>query len=184
MSVQVVWIVGAILIVAVGLLIGRWVSSWLKYRGERVVRCPENGRPAGVVVNAGHAALSALGKPPEIRLASCSRWPERAGCGQQCLAQVEASPEGCLVRNILAKWYEGKDCASCGRPFGEIDWAGVKPALRTADQSFVEWSQVPAERLEETLATAMPICFACYMANRLVREHPDLAIDRTRPIPH
>lgn len=184
MPVQVVWILVGLLIVVAAWLTVRLVSSWLKYRGERVVRCPENQRPAGVRVDAGHAALTALGKPPELRLASCSRWPERAGCGQQCLAQIEASPEDCLIRNILGKFYAGKCCVSCGRPFGEIDWAGAKPALRIADKSLVEWTQVPAEKLEDTLAAAMPICFACYMASRLVQEHPDLAIDRTRPIPH
>ncbi len=181
MPVQLVWIIGGLVVL---LLVGRLVGSWFKYRGQRVVNCPENHRPAGVVVDAGHAALTALGKPPELRLASCSRWPERAGCGQQCLAQIEGSPEDCLVRNILAKWYEGKDCATCGRPIGEIEWTGAKPALQKADQSFVEWAQVPAETLQETLADAKPVCFACYMANRLVREHPDLAVDRTRPIPH
>jgi hypothetical protein len=184
MTVQVTWVLAGLLVVLAGLLVGRLVSSWLKYRGNRVIECPENHRPAGVVVDSSHAALTALGKSPELRLASCSRWPERAGCGQQCLAQIEASPEDCLVRNILVKWYDGKSCSSCGRPFGEIEWTGAKPALRSADNSLVEWSEIPAERLQDTLATATPICFACYMATRLVREHPDLAIDRSRPIPH
>jgi hypothetical protein len=184
MTVQVFWVVSGVLLVLAGLMVARLTVALLKYRGERVVTCPENQRPAGVSVDAGHAALTALGKPPNLRLAACSRWPERAGCGQQCLAQIEASPEDCLVRNILVKWYGGKVCVSCGRPFGETEWAGAKPALRTADESFVEWKDVPAERLQDTLATASPICFACYMATRLVQEHPDLAIDRTRPIPH
>jgi hypothetical protein len=183
MPVQTMWILGILLILAAGWLIGSAVTSWWKYRGERIVRCPENQRPAGVRVDAGHAGLTAIGKSPELRLNSCSRWPERAGCGQACLAQIEASPHDCLVRTILVKWYQGKSCVSCGRPFGDIEWTGAKPALRTEDQPLVEWSQVPAERLEETLATARPICFACYTATRLVREHPDLAIDRTRPIP-
>ncbi len=183
MPVRTVWILGTLLVLAAGWVIGSVVRSWWKYRGERVVRCPENQRPAGVHVDAGHAGLTAIGRSAELRLASCSRWPERAGCGQQCLAQIEASPNDCLVRNILVNWYKGKACVSCGSPFGEIEWSGAKPGLRTADLSLVEWSQVPAERLEETLATARPICFACYMASRLVREHPDLAIDRTRPIP-
>lgn len=184
MTVQAFWVVVGVLIVLAGLMVGRLVASWMKYRGKRVVTCPENQRPAGVTVDAGHAALTALGRSPELRLATCSRWPERAGCGQQCLAQIEASPEDCLIRNILVKWYAGKVCSSCGRPFGEIEWTGAKPGLRNADKSLVEWNDVPAERLQDTLATAMPICFACYTATRLVQEHPDLAIDRTRPIPH
>jgi hypothetical protein len=31
-----------------------------------------------------------------------------------------------------------------------------------------------------TLAAALPICFACHTANKLVNEHPELVIDRHR----
>jgi hypothetical protein len=34
-------------------------------------------------------AASAWGGVPEVRLKECSRWPERGGCGQDCLIQVE-----------------------------------------------------------------------------------------------
>ena len=85
------------------------------------------------------------------------------------------------MRNILTKWYDGKVCAWCGQPFGEIDWASRKPALLGADGVSAEWSDVPADKLDETLAAASPVCFACHMANTLVREHPELAIDRARP---
>jgi hypothetical protein len=171
----------SIAVVLTGIAAARIVRAWLKYRGHRVVACPENQKPAGVLVDARHAAATAFGKAPELRLSSCSRWPERDDCGQTCLAQVEASPEDCLVRNILTRWYEGKACASCRRPIGAIDWAGAKPALLRADQISVEWGQIPAEQVQEALETAAPICFACHMANRLVHEHPELALDRGRP---
>ena len=183
MPVSTAWLIlaGAAALVAIAAI--RLARSWWKYRGDRVITCPENRRPAGVQVDAGHAAISSLGRPPELRLSDCSRWPERAGCGQMCLAQIEAQPEECLVRHILAAWYAGKTCACCRRPFGEISWAGAKPALVRADETYVEWSEVPPEQLSETLATGLPVCFACYMANELVREHPDLAVDRAaRPI--
>ena len=32
----------------------------------------------------------------------------------------------------------------------------------------------------ETLADGLPICFACHMSNVLVREHPELVVDRHR----
>ena len=38
-------------------------------------------------------AASALLGPPELRLTACSRWPEKAGCGQPCLSQIAASPQ-------------------------------------------------------------------------------------------
>jgi hypothetical protein len=165
---------------ALAITVGWSTAAWLKYRGRRVVTCPETRKPAGVEVDARHAAATALGRKPDLRLSTCSRWPERAGCGQQCLGQIAAAPDDCLVRNILVRWYEGKVCASCGRPFEHIDWAGAKPALRGPDRISVDWSDVPAERLQETLGSASPVCFACHMAGRLVREHPELALDRGR----
>ena len=124
--------------------------------------------------------MTALGKSPELRLSDCSRWPEKANCGQECLSQIRHSGADCLVANILTKWYEGKDCAACGQPIGQIDWAGSHPALLVADQESVEWERISADKLTETLGGALPICFACHTANRLVKEHPELVTDRHR----
>lgn len=173
-------IAAAIAIVVAGIAIGRIVSRWWKYRGARVITCPENHRPAGISVDAAHVAVKAFAATPQLRLSACSRWPERAGCGQECLSQVEAAPEDCLVRNILLQWYAGKRCVSCGQPFGEISLAGAKPAVLSADKVSVEWSEIPADRIPETLAAASPICFACHMGNTLVRTHPELVVDRHR----
>jgi hypothetical protein len=85
------------------------------------------------------------------------------------------------MRNILARWYEGKNCVWCGRPIGEIHWTERKPALLTADRGSVECSRVPAEQLQQTLAVALPLCFSCHVANTMVREHPELVIELRRP---
>jgi hypothetical protein len=84
------------------------------------------------------------------------------------------------VRNILSGWYGGKVCASCGLQIGKIDWSGSRPALLLTEQVSVEWNEVPADELVGTLAVALPICFACHTANRLVQEHPELVTDRRR----
>ena len=176
------WDVAIVVLMAVAAItLARVVQLWWTYRGARVITCPENLRPAGVFVAAAHVAARPFAKVPELQLSSCSRWPERAGCGQECLKQIEASPEDCLVRTILAKWYAGKRCACCGRPIGEISVSGAQPAVLCADKVSVEWSQIPADRLTETLAAASPICFACHMGNTLVRSHPELVVDRRRP---
>jgi len=49
----------------------------------------------------------------------------------------------------------------------------------TAGKVSLEWNQVSADKLFEVLAASQPLCFACHMANTLVREHPDLAVDRS-----
>jgi hypothetical protein len=176
----VLWILLTIAILA--LLAGsRLAWIWLKYRGDRVITCPANMRSAGVRVDAGHAAASSLVKAPDLRLCACTRWPEMAGCGQDCLKQIQAAPAGCLVRNVLTEWYEAETCTSCGRLFGPINWAGPKPAIRAADGREIEWQEVPVEQLYEVLANGSPVCFSCHMAGQLMREHPELVTDRGRP---
>lgn len=174
-------------IIAVGAAVGlTLLAYWLRnglpavltFRGKRVVTCPETNTPAGVEVDLVHAAVSAFGRKPELRLTECSRWPERAGCGQECLTQIEAQPEDCLVRNMLTRWYAGKVCAYCGKPFGEIHWHDHKPALQGPDGRTVEWKDVPAERVPEALALDKPVCWNCHVAETFRREHPDMVVDR------
>ena len=164
----------AIAAVLFGIAGWRLVGVWWKYRGSRVVTCPENQNPAGVTLDSRFAMATALGTAPQLRLDSCSRWPEKAGCGQECLSQIKASPEGCLVRNILLNWYAGKDCYSCGMSIGVFTLASAKPAVLRADRVSVEWSEIPAEELQETLSAAKPICFACHTARKMLREHREL----------
>lgn len=171
------------LVVAVvfgAVILWRMAQAWLEFRGKRAIACPENHLPAGVRIDAAHAAKTAAFGAPDLRLAQCSRWPEKEDCGQDCIFQIERAPADCLVRNILAHWYEGKNCVSCGRPVGEIHWDERKPAVLTADRTSVEWNEIPAEKLQEILAGAQPICFSCHIANKMVREHPELVINRSR----
>lgn len=156
------------------------VKRWLLFRGKRLVTCPETKRPAAVEVDAKHAAASVFSMQdhPDLRLQDCSRWPERKDCGQECLAQIEAGPEGCLVRTIVAKWYEGKACTLCGKPFGEMHWYEHKPALMNPRHETVEWTDVPIERLPEVLSTHRPLCWSCHIAETFRREHPELVVDR------
>ena len=169
------WIVA----VLAGILIWRLAWTWLTYRGKRLVSCPDNQRPAGVSLSAGHAVLTGLGQP-HLRLNECSRWPEKAGCGQECLSQIRESGSDCLIRNIVAAWYQGKSCAACGQAMDAVDWTGNHPALLIGGHKSMEWNQVPADTLHETLAGAQPLCFACHTVKRMLQEHPELVIDRHR----
>jgi Protein of unknown function (DUF1761) len=64
------------------------------YRGTRTVNCPETHAPVSVRINAFRAAITGLSGKPKISLASCSRWPGRAGCDQACIPDAErAVPE-------------------------------------------------------------------------------------------
>src|ERR1043165_2061606 len=73
----------------------RWlVRSSSRYRGARIVICPENKRPAIVAIDSLHAMLTATVRLPDIRLESCSRWPIKAQCGQQCLTDLDDDNSG------------------------------------------------------------------------------------------
>jgi hypothetical protein len=160
------------------LVAGRALRNFLRFRGTRVITCPETQQPAAVEVDAPHAAATATSGRPHLRLRECSRWPERRDCGQECLSQVEAAPEGCLIRSILAHWYEGKSCALCGKAFGEIHWHDHKPALLSPERELVVWRQLKPETVPAALETHRPICWDCHVLEAFRRMHPDLVVDR------
>lgn len=154
------------------------VLSYVRSRGTRLVTCPETGKPAAVALHSLKGALTAPFGKTEETLSECSRWPERLGCGQECLAEIAKAPDGCLVRERAARWYQGKSCAVCGNPFGEISFAEHRPALLSPGGVTVQWHQVPAERLPELFATHAPVCWNCHVVQRVVRDHPDLVVVR------
>lgn len=163
---------GAILLVLVP--IGR---LYRKFRGTRVVTCPENKETAAVEVDAFQAAFSSADET-RLRLKDCSRWPEKENCGQECLRQIQLAPEDCLLKNTLMRWYAERSCAICHKPFGEIHWHEHKPALLGPDHVTLEWFEFRPEKVHEVLATHQPVCWDCHIASKFRREHPELVVDR------
>lgn len=153
---------------------------YLKFRGKRLVTCPETKQAAAVEVAASGVAIRAVAGVPHLRLSDCSRWPERENCGQDCLSQVEADPEKCLVWNIVNSWYAGKTCVYCNKPFGKINWHDHRPALLDANRKSVQWTDVPPARLPEVFASHWPVCWDCHIAESFRREHSDMVVDRQR----
>jgi len=157
----------------------RALQAYLKFRGQRLVSCPETRRPAAVRVAAAKAAWRATRGSQDHELSACSRWPERKDCAQVCLAQIEEAPKACLVSTIVNRWYEGQQCVYCHKPFQTIHWHDRPPALLAwGDRKTVQWNQVPAHQLQETLGTHWPVCWSCHMAETFRREHSELVIDR------
>jgi len=154
------------------------VVAWRRWRGTRIVTCPETERPAAVGVDLRYAIAGSIVGRPDLRLRDCSRWPERSRCGQTCLTQVEESPEGCLVRTMLQQWYDDRTCAYCRKPFGLIHWHDHKPGLRNPDGGLREWREVPPETLPDVLRTHQAVCWNCLMAEDFRLRFPDLVVDR------
>lgn len=173
-------LVAIILVVTLFCIVGIYaVQAFMRFRGKRLVTCPETKKIVAVDVDATHAALTIGCGIPELRLTSCTRWPERHDCGQECVAEIEFSPEESLARNILTNWYAGKSCAFCKTRFGEIHLTDHKPALLNTEGRTFEWSEIEPEKIPETLATHLPVCWNCHIAESFRHEHPELVTDRS-----
>ncbi len=164
--------IAALLLVVVPIL-----RRYRRYRGARLVTCPETKAAAAVEADAFQAAFSE-GAARKLRLKECSRWPERENCGQECLQQIEAAPEDCLVRNIVTRWYSGKKCALCGKSVENIDWLQHKPGVLCPDKKTALWSEFRVETLPNIMSTHLPVCWDCHIASTFRREYPNLAVDR------
>lgn len=156
------------------------IEAYLKFRGKRVITCPETRTPVGVRVDAKHAASTAVfSRRPELRLTSCSRWPERQDCEQDCVLQVRMAPGDTLVRTILTEFYKEKKCVFCGGSFVEAGLFDHKPALLSPEGVTEEWTEISPEKLPDVLATHKPVCWNCHISESFRREFPDLVVDRS-----
>src|SRR5215469_4431192 len=126
----------ALLATSVGFLVFRVIpllQSYFLYRGKRLVTCPETLKTVDVAART-VAASSFLGWPA-FHLDRCSRWPEHQDCGQECLKQITADPENCLVWNIVSNWYLGRSCAYCRKRFNVLRRLDHAPALMQEDRT-------------------------------------------------
>lgn len=170
----------AILLLAVALCFGiRWlVRSSSRYRGQRIVICPETKQPTIVEVDSLHASLTSTVGLPDIRLKDCSRWPINGQCGQECLTDLDVAPERCLVSGVLMRWYRDKNCVYCRTSFTEVHWLDHRPALLSPAGKLMSWSEVNVDHLSEVLETHSPVCWNCYIAQTFRMDHPDLVVLR------
>jgi hypothetical protein len=155
-----------------------FVISSRRFGGSRVIICPETQKQAMVEVDTTHAAFTSLIGQTDLRLASCWRWPMRENCGQECLLQLDVAPANCLVRSVLKKWYRGKKCAFCERPFDDIESIDRKPALLNLEGITLEWAELPMDTVTKAMATYLPVCWNCHIAQSFRRQHPDLVVER------
>lgn len=170
----------AIAILAAALWFGiRWlVQSSSRYRGERIVTCPETKKPAIVEVDSLHASLTSTVGLPDIRLKDCTRWPIKGQCGQECLTELDVAPESCLVSGVLMQWYRDKNCVYCRKAFTEVHWLDHRPALLSPAGKLMGWNEVHLDDLQKVLETHAPVCWDCYIAQTFRLDHPDLVVVR------
>jgi hypothetical protein len=171
-------LVAAVLVFYLGIAL----RTWIRFRGSRIVICPDNALPASVVVDAGHAAATAVRETADVKLTACSRWPAKAGCDQACTVQIQAAPNQTWPRTMAVQFFKGKRCGICAR---EID----PPAPSTLPAGFMHpvshqvqaWDEIEPALLPEAMALWKPLCprctltesFAQRVPHRVVQGRPD-----------
>jgi len=165
-------------IVAIGLMfvvLPTAAQAYFRWRGPRLVTCPENKEAAAVEVDAAAAAIGELAGQARVRLQDCSRWPERHDCGQECLNELRTAPDENLLRNLVRRWCDRRVCALCHKPIDtslfSLSWIG----LRMPDGSLRRWPELPAEQLPEMFACLDPVCWDCLIEEKFRERklHPD-----------
>lgn len=153
---------------------GRLLRSIWRFRGTRLVVCPQTNAPAAVRVDAWSAAWAEMMRDQSIALADCSRWPARRFCRQTCLGHVKTDPDGSRVSAFVARWYGDKRCVYCGRSIPDAGLGWHHAALVDDDGATIEWSSVPPEELPDLLPTHAPACWDCHVAETFRRTHQQL----------
>jgi hypothetical protein len=150
------------------------VRTFFGMRGARIVKCPETHQLAAVDIDALHAGWTTLRNGTQIRVRNCSRWPEKSGCAQACVRQIEAAPAECGVKSVLTKWYENKRCAICKEPFSTVDWQHARPALIRGDGTIGDWCEFRPSQIAGVLQTHLPVCWNCAVEETFRNQHPEL----------
>jgi hypothetical protein len=177
-------IFGILLVVSLLPMVWIAIRTGIRERGPRVITCPENGCRAEVEVASWKSGAAAAFGESRHRLASCSRWPEKEGCDQACVDEIEASSGGCLVRSMVNDWYQGRTCAYCGHAIPETHRGDRKPGLRSVEGRTLAVTEVEPVRLPDVLPTAQAVCANCFDAMSFRERFPNLPVDRPKPESH
>jgi hypothetical protein len=174
-QVFIVLLVLAVLVVYVvfGLL------TWSRVRGARIVVCPETEAPVAVRVDVGHAVTTAIWEKPDLRLTSCSRWPERQDCDQPCVKQIETAPAETSPKTIAAHFFARERCAICTKPIEPPSRVTLQPGfMDSVTHKVRRWNEVPPEDLCAAIAVSHPLCSNCTLAEVFRQRFPDRVTKR------
>jgi hypothetical protein len=83
---------GVIFVLSLIPLLFLLARTYFRYRGTRVVTCPETGGFARVRLDAMKAAFSSVSNGPELAVSSCDHWPEQKDCAQGCVGEIAPAP--------------------------------------------------------------------------------------------
>ncbi len=157
--------------VLVGLPLGPTLGRYFKNRSRRQVICPGDYQLAEVEVDPQFAVQASIqGRGDEARLQNCNHWPERSECGQECLAQVEATPYN--LELLFKKWFKGKRCIICSRTLTPSDWRFGRMGFLNDEFKLMELRQIDLTELGSIEEPKRPLCWSCHQQEKQHQAKP------------
>jgi hypothetical protein len=71
----------------------RMSLAFYRLHGRHKVVCPDNGKSAVIKIRTLRGALTSVLDDPEVFVRTCSRWPEKRRCPQECVESILGSRE-------------------------------------------------------------------------------------------
>ncbi len=137
---------------------------------SHTIVCPETHAPTEIKIDLALRIRTLLRGISVLRLASCSRWPERQGCDEECLLQLDLKPA--VLEHTLRKWYMGRSCGMCGRVLTEDDWRQGRFSALDRAGNFVPGNSLPLRDLPQHVSRYRPVCWPCHLHQRTRAAHP------------
>jgi hypothetical protein len=150
--------------VLVGLPLASTLQSYFKNRGRRQVVCPDDHQRVEVEVDPKFALQAAMRGRDESRVQTCTHWPERSECEQECLAQVEATPYS--LELLFKKWFKGKRCTICSRTLTPSDWRFGRMGFLNEEFKLIELRQLDFTELGSMDEPKRPLCWTCHQQEK------------------
>jgi len=150
--------------VLVGLPLASTLQTYFKNKGRRPVTCPDDRIAAEVEVDRKFALQAAMHGKEQMRVQSCTHWPKNGSCGQECLIQVEATPEN--IDRLQTKWFNGKPCSICARPLTPSDWRFGRMGFLNENSKLVELRQIDLDELGSVAEPTRPLCWSCHQQEK------------------
>lgn len=154
----------------VGLPVASTLQSYFRNRGRRPVVCPDDHQNAEVEVDPKFALHAAMQGKELSRVQTCTHWPQNGECGQECLAQVEATPEN--LDRLFKKWFEGKPCTICARAITPSDWRFGRLGFLNDEFKLIELRQIDLLELGSVEAPKRPLCWTCHQQQKQRQSAP------------
>jgi len=158
----IIFFIGAAILV--GLPLTSTLQTYFKNRGRRPVVCPDDRKAADVEIDRKFALQAAMQGKEQMRVQSCTHWPENGACRQDCLVQVEPTPEN--IDRLLTRWFDGKPCSLCTRPLSPADWRFGRMAFLSDKFRLIELRQIDLDTIGSMSEPTRPLCWKCHQQEK------------------